>query len=96
LPWSGLGLANALPILFSAAGNIAGTLPEIAIAGVSTAGYCGFLLGPPVIGAIAERFTLSAGLAVVAVAPTVIAFGGASVTSPEGRRRWMASSIGLR
>jgi MFS family permease len=92
----GLGLANAVPILFSAAGKIPGILPEIAIAGMSTAGYCGFLLGPPVIGVIAERFTLSAGLAVVAVALTVIAFGGANVTSPERRRRWMASSSGLR
>jgi fucose permease len=86
----GLGLANAVPILFSTAGKIADTPPELAIAAVSTAGYCGFLFGPPVIGVIAERFTLGGGLAVVAIALTVIALGGASVTSAKRERRWMA------
>ena len=38
----GLGLANAVPILFRAAGKISGIRHELAIAAVSTAGYCGF------------------------------------------------------
>ena len=38
----GLGLANAVPILFRAAGKISGIHHELAIAAVSTAGYCGF------------------------------------------------------
>jgi predicted MFS family arabinose efflux permease len=87
---AGLGRANAVPILFSTAGEIPGALPELAIAAVSTAGYCGFLLGPPVIGIIADRFTLGAGLAVVAFALAIIALGGASLAS--GGRRWMALS----
>jgi MFS family permease len=88
----GLGLANAVPILFSRAGKISGVLPELAIAAVSTAGYCGFLLGPPVIGVIADHFTLGAGLAAVAFDLAIIALSGASLTSEGGRRRWMASS----
>ena len=82
----GLGLANAVPILFSLAGNIPSVLPELAIAGVATAGYCGFLLGPPVIGIIAERFTLGAGLALVAIALAVLALGGARMASEGGAR----------
>jgi MFS family permease len=90
----GLGLANAVPILFSTAGKIPGVPPELAIAGVATAGYCGFLLGPPVIGIVAERLTLGAGLALVAIALAVVALGGARMASDEGARRWMASSSG--
>ena len=88
----GLGLANAVPILFSTAGKIPSVLPELAIAAVSTAGYSGFLLGPPVIGVVVEHFTLGAGLAVVAFALAIIALGGASLASEGGRRRWTALS----
>jgi hypothetical protein len=88
----GLGLANAVPILFSTAGTIPGVLPELAIAAVSTAGYSGFLLGPPVIGVVAKHFTLGAGLAVMAFALAIIALGGANLASEGGRRRWMALS----
>jgi len=65
---------------------------KLAIAAVSTAGYCGFLLGPPVIGVIADHFMLGAGLAVVAFDLAIIALGGASLASEGGRRRWMALS----
>jgi len=88
----GLGLANAVPVLFSTAGKIPVVLPELAIAAVSTAGYCGFLLGPPVIGAIADHFTLGAGLTVVAFDLAIIALGGAILASEGGRRRWMVLS----
>jgi fucose permease len=64
----GLGLANAVPIVFGAAGSSRGTSPELALAAVSTAGYCGFLSGPPLIGLIAEHLGLGAGLGLVATA----------------------------
>ncbi len=72
----GLGLANAVPILFSAAGKLTAVPPSIGIAAVSTAGYCGFLLGPPVIGLVAERFGLGTGLGLVVVALATIAIKG--------------------
>jgi hypothetical protein len=40
--------------------------PGIGIAAVSTAGYCGFLAGPPLIGLVAEVSGLTAGLGLVA------------------------------
>jgi MFS family permease len=64
----GLGLANIAPIVFSAAGRLPELAPGIGIAAVSTAGYCGFLAGPPLIGLIAEASGLPAGLGLVAVA----------------------------
>jgi len=45
----GLGVANVIPILFSAAGRVPGTAPGTGIAAVATTGYFGFLVGPPVI-----------------------------------------------
>jgi MFS family permease len=93
---AGLGLANAVPILFGAAARIAGTPPELAIAAVSTAGYCGFLFGPPVIGLVGEQFGLGTGLALVAAALAIVALGAASLASEGVQRRWMVSPSSWR
>jgi fucose permease len=45
----GLGISNAIPVLFSAAGGVPGVQPGIALAAVATTGYLGFLVGPPLI-----------------------------------------------
>ena len=92
----GLGLANAVPILFGAAGRIAGSPPELALAAVSTAGYCGFLFGPPVIGLFAERFGLGSGLGLVVGALAIVALGAVCTTSEGGQRRWMVSLSGWK
>jgi MFS family permease len=62
----GVGLACVVPLVFVAA---AGNDPEPgpALAAVSTAGYVGFLLGPPAIGGLAELVGLGAALAVLPV-----------------------------
>jgi fucose permease len=69
----GLGIANVIPILFSAAGRIAHVQPGMGIAAVATAGYAGFLTGPPVIGFVADLGGIAAGLAIVSVLCAVIA-----------------------
>jgi fucose permease len=60
----GIGLACVVPLVFVAA---AGDDPEPgpALAAVSTPGYVGFLLGPPVIGGLAELIGLGAALGVL-------------------------------
>jgi MFS family permease len=57
----GVGLACVVPLVFVAA---AGDDPEPgpALAAVSTPGYVGFLLGPPVIGGLAQLIGLGAAL----------------------------------
>ena len=62
----GLGLAAGFPIAISAAGRTPGTAPAAAIGAVATASYAGLLLGPPIIGFIADSAGLRAGLAFVA------------------------------
>jgi fucose permease len=63
----GLGVANAIPLSFSAAGSTPGVAPSRGIAGVATIGYGSFLAGPPVIGLIAEATSLSVALSIIAL-----------------------------
>lgn len=80
---TGIGLANIVPILFSAAGQHGGTNPGAAIAAVSFIGYGGMLIAPSVIGVTAEQigfpaiFISLAGLllAIAVLAPVVAASG---------------------
>jgi MFS family permease len=63
----GLGLSNVVPAVFSAGGRL-GSSPAAGIAAVATAGYAGFLVGPPLIGAVAAASSLRVGVAVIAAA----------------------------
>ena len=58
----GLGLANVVPIVYSTAGNTEGVTPSVGIAMATTIGYAGFFIGPPVIGFLADAFSLQMGL----------------------------------
>ncbi len=70
----GAGLAAAFPIAISAAGRTPGVPAGTAVAAVATAGYSGFLVGPPAIGLVSHALGgLQAGLAVVAVLGVAIA-----------------------
>jgi MFS family permease len=70
----GAGLAAAFPVAISVAGRTPGVPTGTAVAAIATAGYFGFLVGPPVIGLVSHTFGgLRTGLAVVAVLGVAIA-----------------------
>ncbi len=52
---AGLGVANMVPIMFSAAGNYPGHASGTAISTVTMVGYAGILIAPSSIGWIAEH-----------------------------------------
>jgi fucose permease len=52
---AGLGIANMVPIAFSAAGNLPGLAPGIGISVVSFMGYSGLLFAPSLIGFVAKH-----------------------------------------
>lgn len=52
----GVGLSNLAPVAFSAAGNIHGLRPGVAISIATTIGYSGILVAPSAIGFFAEHF----------------------------------------
>ena len=74
----GLGVANGVPLMFSAAGRQPDTPPGPGIAAVSSMGSLGFLAGPPVIGVLADAISLPWALAIL--------IGGAIVVFALARR----------
>ena len=65
----GAGVSSVVPMVYSAAGKSKTMSPGVALAAVSTIGFIGFLVGPPLIGFIA-------GLATLRVSFIFIAFMG--------------------
>ncbi|MBA4058667.1 MAG: hypothetical protein C0490_28380 [Marivirga sp.] len=63
----GFGISSVVPLVYSAAGKSLTLSPGMALAAVSTISFFGFLLGPPVIGFIAEAASLRYSFALVAV-----------------------------
>jgi MFS family permease len=83
----GLGLACSFPITISAAGRVPGVRAGTAIAAVNTAGYTGFLAGPPLIGFVAELTGLRPGLGMlVLIGVVMIAFGATVSPATAGSR----------
>ncbi|HWW40557.1 MFS transporter, partial [Pedobacter sp.] len=68
----GAGVSSVVPMVYSAAGRSTTMSPGASIAAVSTIGFIGFLIGPPVIGFLSGAFTLR-------IAFVFIAFMGSCV-----------------
>ena len=64
----GLALAAVAPLAFSVAGDLAPTRAGSAVSVVTTFGYGGFLLGPPLVGGLAEVVGLRGALGLIALA----------------------------
>lgn len=69
----GLGLSNVVPILFVAASRIEGASAAAGIALVSSLGWLGIVMGPPLVGGVAQASSLGAGLALVVIASLALA-----------------------
>ncbi|KUG08902.1 MFS transporter [Solirubrum puertoriconensis] len=76
----GFGTSSVVPLVFSAAGKSTVMPAGMALAAVSTIGFLGFLIGPPVIGLIAGATSLR-------ISFTLIAFMGLCVAAVATRAR---------
>ncbi len=93
MPWlaisgfalTGFGLANIIPLLYSTAGNLHGSEPGRGIAGVATIGYAGFLLGPPLVGMLADAYSLRVALYVIALIVATLFISGRAVNRRVGK-----------
>jgi len=63
----GFGVANVIPIVFNAAGKRTKVSTSGALTTVSSIGFLGFLMGPPIIGYIAELTSLKYSFAVIGI-----------------------------
>jgi MFS family permease len=68
----GAGVSSVVPMVYSAAGKSKTMSPGVALAAVSTIGFIGFLVGPPVIGFIAGLATLRASFVFIAIMGTSV------------------------
>jgi MFS family permease len=69
----GIGVSNVIPIIFNAAGNHPTIPTGIALTVVTSISFLGFLIGPPIIGYIAELTSLRYSFAVIGVFGLIIA-----------------------
>jgi fucose permease len=88
----GAGLSCVFPVVLSSAARTPDLPPSAAIAAVCTVGYFGFLLGPPMIGGLAELIGLPAALGLVVLLCALIAALGSraprqQVQAPTPRSR---------
>lgn len=63
----GFGVSSVVPIVYGLAGKSKVMSTSVALAAVSTIGFLGFLLGPPVIGFIAELSGLRISFTLIAI-----------------------------
>jgi len=80
----GLSLAAVAPIAFSMAGDVAPGGTGAAVSVVTTLGYGGFLLGPVIVGGLAELAGLRIALLTIAAAGLVIAALALRVSATSG------------
>lgn len=62
----GAGTSSVVPLCYSMAGRSKAMQASVALAAVSAIGFFGFLIGPPVIGFIAQYFGLRASFSLIA------------------------------
>jgi hypothetical protein len=69
----GVGAANISPLLMSQGSRVPGVAPSIGVAAIASGLTSGILLGPPIIGFVAQALTLPVALALVGTFGAIIA-----------------------
>lgn len=83
---TGLGVANMVPILFSAAGNYPGLPSGTAISAVTMVGYMGILVAPASIGFVAEHVGFRTTYAALSLLLIVVALLAGRTAGADGVR----------
>jgi MFS family permease len=89
----GAGFSTGVPIVFTATGNVPGVAPGVALSSVTTVGYLGFLIGPPLIGFAAELMGLRLALGIIAATSFLTVILAATVRpAPETKAEFVSAS----
>jgi len=85
---AGIGCANIVPVVFSAAGNQPGVASGPAMSVVTTIGYAGVLIGPSGLGFVGDHFGFTPVFVSMAVTLLLVALlaGAASTAAQPGRQ----------
>lgn len=84
---AGLGIANTVPIMFSAAGNHPGLSPGVGISTVTMMGYSGILIAPSSIGFVAEHIGFRVTYAALAILLVGVALMANRVAAADNLQR---------
>ena len=84
---AGAGFSVVFPAALSAAGRTEGMAAGPALAAVSTAGYTGFLVGPPSIGFVSELIGLGGALFIVVALSVAIVLSAGAVRNAGGKAK---------
>lgn len=76
----GFGASNAVPIMFSAAGNQKTMPVNLAISSMTTIGYAGILAGPALIGFISQWYSLATAFSAIAILLLAVAASARLIT----------------
>jgi len=76
LTFCGLGMSNIIPLIFSTAGRLGAADGGRSLSRVLTMGYAGILLGPALIGFVAEASSLQFSLMLVLAGVAAMMFFG--------------------
>lgn len=88
----GLGAALGFPVALSAAGD-SGENPAARVSLAATLGYVSFLVGPPVLGFLGERYGLRSALVVVLVLVAAAAFLAPAARAPRRAEEKVAEPV---
>ena len=69
----GLGLSNVIPVLYIASAKLPGASAAAGLAIVSSFGWFGVVIGPPLVGSLAQATSLTLGLGMVVAAAAALA-----------------------
>jgi MFS family permease len=89
----GAGLSCVVPQVYSAAGHLDAAHAGGVLSRVAALGYSGFVIGPVLIGALAEQVGLAAAMLLLPVLTLVVAVSGGLVRTRESWRRHSATAI---
>ena len=68
----GFGVSSVVPLVYSEAGKSKTMSPGMALAAVSSIGFIGFLVGPPLIGLVAGLFSLRISFLIIALIGLIV------------------------
>ena len=76
----GFGTSCVVPMVYAIAGKSKTMSPGLALAAVSTISFVGFLIGPPLIGFVAQLTGLKISFAIIAVFGLGVSFFGNKIS----------------
>jgi predicted MFS family arabinose efflux permease len=78
-----IGSANIFPVIMGVAARLPGVAPSAGVATIGVGGVSGFLVGPPLIGFVAQAVGLELAFACLAVAGLIVAGATAAYPWPD-------------